>query len=1116
MHTKVSMIESAYRKLALLALLLGALLTPAPSFAQMTSGDLTGVVSDASGAAVPNANVEAVNVATGVKTTSVSNASGEYHLANLAIGSYNLTATATGFAPTELKGVAVDLNKQSTANIALQVGTTASTVEVTEAASTIDTSTAQISNVYEARLAQDLPTASIGSGVINLSLLAGGVATSGGVGAGSGPSVGGQRPRNNNFTVEGIDNNNKSVTGPNLFIPNDAVQEFTLLQNQYTAEYGHSSGGQFNTNVKSGTNGFHGSIYEYMQNRNFNAIDQIFQNQGFTSNPRFDQNRLGATFGGPIIKNKLFFFANFEYNPLGQASTTGSVIAPTSAGLDALAGQLGSGVNQTNLGILKQYLPNVAATGTEYFQAGNGASGNTTAATGCPDPTLKCYSVPTGGLSIAGPNFTNSYYGVLSVDYNMSEKDQLRGRMVYNGSSSIDPNAQLPAFYTTIPTTYYLGTLTEYHNFSPNVINEFRLGYNRYNNTIPAGNFKFPGLDSFPNLTIDDLGIQLGPDGNAPQFTIQNLYQFTDNISWTYNKHQLKFGFDGRKYISPQTFTQRARGDYEYSNLANYLLDLTPDDLAQRTTGAYIYYGDQVQAYAYANDTYKATKNFTLNLGVRYEFTSIPYGERLQDVNAIANVPGVLTFQRPQPQYLNFAPRIGIAYTPGNSGNTSIRAGFGMNYDVLYDNLGILSAPPQFQQTVDVTAATDANNQLLPNFLSTGGISPSAAPGVHDATYWRNNTSGYIPDQKLPYSIQWNFGIQHVFARNYTFEARYVGTRGIHLSVQDRINKTTDVTPTNSLPVYLSPPSQAQLDALPITLTTLKAVPNTDPKYTSVGFISPVVAFLPIGSSTYHGLSLQLDRRFSEGFTFRGAYTWSHNIDNSTADVFSTLLSPRRPENFQNLAIEKASSALDHRQRFTLAVVYDLPFFRNGNFFVKNLIGNWEVAPIYTYQTPEYYTVQSQADANLNGDSFTDRALINSKGVGDTSTDVTTLKNSAGATVGYLANDPTAKYIRARAGVYANGGRNTLAGKPIDNLDLTAIKRFSITERLKLEFSAQLLNALNHAQFIAGSLNDVRSIGYTSGPVRNFLTPGNAIFNNPSAVFSSNPRTIQLTGKFFF
>src|SRR5258708_10919584 len=190
--------------------------------------------------------------------------------------------------------------------------------------------------MYEEKQLADLPSTPNGSGVVNLSLLSAGVASSGGVGVGSGPSVGGQRPRNNNFTIEGVDNNNKGVTGPLVFVPNDAVAEFSLLQNQFSPEFGHSSGGQFNTVVKSGTNSYHGLAYIYNNNRNYNALDSIQLLEGFTSQPRYDFNRIGGQVGGPIFKNKLFFFANYEYYPLGQSGGPGAVCPPTAAGITTL------------------------------------------------------------------------------------------------------------------------------------------------------------------------------------------------------------------------------------------------------------------------------------------------------------------------------------------------------------------------------------------------------------------------------------------------------------------------------------------------------------------------------------------------------------------------------------------------------------------------------------------------------------------------------------------------------------------------------------------------------------------------------------------------------------
>jgi hypothetical protein len=359
--------------------------------------------------------------------------------------------------------------------------------------------------------------------------------------------------------------------------------------------------------------------------------------------------------------------------------------------------------------------------------------------------------------------------------------------------------------------------------------------------------------------------------------------------------------------------------------------------------------------------------------------------------------------------------------------------------------------------------------------------------------------------------------VQHVFARDYTFEARYLGTRGVHLDMQIRPNKFAPVTQANSLPTFLQSPGQATLDALPLTLTQIK-VSNILPQFAQAGFTGSPTVDAPIGNSTYHGLALQLNKRYSRDLQFIGAYTWSHLIDDSTADFFTTLLTPRRPQDFQNLRQERSSSALDHRQRLTFAAVYDVPIFRKSNWLVKNLAGNWSVAPVYTYESPEYVTVLSQDDANLNGDVATDRAIINPAGQAGVGSGVTPLVNSAKETVGYLATNPNARYIQAGPGAYANGGRNTLPGRPIDNIDLNLLKNFNAGERTKIQFSAQFYNLLNHAQFVPGFINrvDNPAVANTSGAVFNYLTPGNGIFNNPEAIYTSNPRGIQLALKVLF
>jgi hypothetical protein len=363
--------------------------------------------------------------------------------------------------------------------------------------------------------------------------------------------------------------------------------------------------------------------------------------------------------------------------------------------------------------------------------------------------------------------------------------------------------------------------------------------------------------------------------------------------------------------------------------------------------------------------------------------------------------------------------------------------------------------------------------------------------------------------------------------------------------VQNRLNKVPSVDLTHFLPYLSSAPTQAQLDAMTTTLSSLQTRFSGpfggfgwDPTYAAQGFnASNITGFVPYGHSSYHGLQSQLTRRFTNGLQFQVAHTWSHTIDNSTADFFSTVLTPRRPQDFHNLHAEKSNSALDRAHRLTVSVIYDLPLFKQSNWLMKNVIGNWEFAPVYTFETGEWVDPQSQQDANLNGDAAGDRVIFNPNGVAGTGSDVTPLCktlptgekcanrldasgkvvfNAAPYTVAYLVNNPNAQYYRARPGMLANSARNIMQMPGINNVDLAMLKRVSFTERYSFEFSAQALNVLNHSQFIGGRLNDIASIGYVDSASTTYLVPGSSNFNRPYLTFPSNSRTLQLGVKFNF
>ncbi len=323
-----------------------------------------------------------------METTTKSTSAGTYRLSNLPVGAYTLTVSASGFTKTETRGIAVELGRVATANVTLAVGTTTERVDVTAAAITLDTTTANVAGDFTSQQVMDLPSASTGSGVINLALLERGRDQQRLGGSGHRPSVGGQRPRNNNFMVEGLDNNSGSVTGPLVTVPNDAVAEFSVQQNMYSPEFGHSSGGQFNQIVKSGTNNFHGEAYEYLENRDLNAADNLSAVDDVPLHPRYDNNRFGGSFGGPIKKNKLFFYGLYEYQPIGSAGSAGLLFAPTANGWNTIQSMSSQpGFNQTSMNQLKKYLgtaPAAAAPANTPYGAypllgpGNASLGNQT------------------------------------------------------------------------------------------------------------------------------------------------------------------------------------------------------------------------------------------------------------------------------------------------------------------------------------------------------------------------------------------------------------------------------------------------------------------------------------------------------------------------------------------------------------------------------------------------------------------------------------------------------------------------------------------------------------------------------------------------------------------
>ncbi len=1081
----------------------------ATSFAQATDGSMTGKVLDTTGATISGANITLKNKDTGFTVNITSDQQGLFRFEHLPLGKYTVLIESDGFSKAESEATVV-LNQLVDVTVKLQAGQVTDIITVSGSSEVlVETTSSTLAATFDARKVVDLPA---GNGSqLELALLAPNVSSQSGGTAGEGGSVGGNRPRNNNFTLDGVDNNDNIVTGHVIDVIPEAVGEFTILTNEYSAEYGHSSAGQFNTVTKSGTNEFHGGGAYTNNNKNFNALDHltkesIARGELPDERPRFDFNRIAGFVGGPIIKNKLFFFGAYQYKTTGTAGSSSSMVAPTSDGLAQLASLKGS--SAFTLGILRQLVPAAAI-----------ADQGTVNVLG--------KDIPVGTVNVLIPSFNLRKTLNINIDQIVGNTNQLRYRYNYDRAASPNVGTGNPLFTGTTTLLNQLASFTYIHTFTPTLINEFRFSYRRQNMLfgVPT-QFK-----SFPNIEIDELNFAIGPESNSPQGGISNSYQYIDNLSLIKGKHTFKTGVEFRVNISPQSFLPRDRGEYDYATLEEFITDVKPTggNGGLRGVGTSTFAANQTSIYGFFQDDFHVSRDLTLNLGVRYEYTSIYRDEKLQQLNALANVPGVITFKKPDADKNNFAPRIGLAYSRkgttglgrilfGDIGQSSIRAGFGVSYDVLFGNLATLQLPPQFQQELDASSGNGGPFGTNSGFLQNGGLGNTPIPPntPEDA---RAGTQAFIPDKITPYTISYTLDYQRQFAKDWSIELRYLGTRGVKLNTQIRLNGAASPLDTQSgLPTYLSPsqvPSLKERDNLK-TLNQLLA--SRKRALSNFGFLGNLTSFLPVGSSTYHAGSVEVTRRFADGFTFSSNYTYSHTIDFGTNDLFTSLINPRRSQDGFNFGNERGTSALDRTHRFVAYGIYELPFGRKiSNHLLKTLAEGFQISAIYTAESGQPFTPLSGGDSNLNLDSAGDRTLVNATGIKGTGSGVSQVKNSSGQVVGYLAANGNAQFIQAGPGVIATGGNGVLRTPGINNWDFTVLKNFKFQERYILEFRVEMFNAFNHEQLIVGngSVVDPTGIGVSQATNPGFANVNSPTFNNPR-IFLGRPRVIDFGLKFSF
>ncbi len=519
---------SSVRGLLYSALILGlALVFSMPTAAQRITGTLRGQVLDPSGAAVPDAQVTATNQETGVSVKVTTTSAGTYSFPSLIPGTYKVEVEAKGFKNFLKTEVGVIANQDNVADARMDLGVATEVVEVSGGSVAIQTTSADLNNTYDSR-AMELPNGAgtLNGSPLNLAVLAPNVVAQPGGVTGIGGSVGGTRPRDNNFTVDGVDDNNLGVTGNNSTVIPDAVAEFNLTTNQFSAEYGHSAGGQFSLVTKTGTNNWHGSGEWYNQNRNYNSLDNLTKgailNGSLPGQPAFDNNRFGGTVGGPIIKNKLFVFGAYEYTYLHGQGTPTAFTGPTAAGMATLQANAADSAVKALLANFPVALANDAGSVTIHT---GGVASPTTAV------------VPIGNITIFSPNFQREHDGQVNADYTMG-RHQLGARFLFNQENFILPvNSTQAQFNQAEPIHNRKIALNDVWTINSKLVNDLRVQYSFF--SLSTLN---PCTTCPTDITINDLlgGVTVGPGDNT--FQKQNSYQLADSFSWSQGKHSFKFG----------------------------------------------------------------------------------------------------------------------------------------------------------------------------------------------------------------------------------------------------------------------------------------------------------------------------------------------------------------------------------------------------------------------------------------------------------------------------------------------------------------------------------------------------------------------------------------------
>jgi hypothetical protein len=1015
------------------------LFVPGRIYPQVVGGTISGTVTDASGAVIPDTQIAIKNVATGLTRAVAADTAGFYTAPNLLPGSYEVTATAPGFATAVETGMTLTVGAQQVLNLTMQVGQVTQRLEVTGAAPTVQLASSTISAVVNSTTVRELPLN--GRSWTDLAALQPGVAPvethvqgDNLRGYGDEVSISGGRPQQNNYRLDGVSVNDfanggpGSVLGGNLGV--DAIQEFSVLTSNYSAEYGKTSGGVVNAITRSGTNQFHGSVYEFLRN---SALDA--RNFFDGDIPPFKRNQFGAAAGGPIHKDRTFVFGDYE----GIRQSLGLTSVVTVPSLAARAGNLSTGNVAVDPGVQKYLvlfpLPNGPL-------LGNGDQG--------------IFTVPEQQI-------TTENFFTTRVDHKFSEKDSLFGTYLFDKTPQTAPDAFNDVLLGEL-TKRQIFVLEEDHIFNPALVNSVRFGFNRdfvnHNTNIRAINpaAADPSLAAVPGqnaaaVNVGGLSPFLGGLVKGSLFQRWNSFQGYDDAFLTKGLHSLKFGAAFERDQLNQLSKGLPAGEFHFGALADFLTNkpklflatfpnlLTPRGIRQSIFGLYV------------QDDWRWRPNLTLNVGLRYEMSTVPtevQGKLSNLYNLTDAAPHLGDPYFLNPTLQNFEPRVGIAWDPFRKGKMAVRGGFGV-FDVL-------PLPYEFT-TITGTSAPFVEEG------SAGKLPAGSFPGGAFALLAPSSSLSIGSIERKPhrnYVLQWNLSVQRELTPSVTALVGYVGSRGVHQPFRSEDANIVIPTPTSHGYLWPSPIGSG---------ATIN--PNVgEIRYLNWG-----------GNSFYDGLEFGVTKRMSHGLEVQGSYTWGKSTDTSSASVAGDMFTNSIASfHWFDLKLSRAVSDFNVGRTLVVSGTWRVPERKSFSGLAAWAANGWELGTIYKANDGSPFTATFGTDGDPLGLNSSDPWTFPNRLIGPGCGSLVNPGNpntyiktqcfaipTAPSAAFYTANcDASVGTAPQCFNLRGNAGRNILTGPGLSNLDFSVFKNNPmkrISESFNVQFRAEFFNVLNRANF---------------------------------------------------